>query len=506
MSHEIRTPINSIIGMSHLALKSVTNPKQRDYLEKIHHSSQHLLGIINDILDFSKIEAGKLELEVLDFSLDTLMQNIVNQLGDAAADKGLSLLVDIEPGLSHPLRGDPLRLELVLLNFAGNAIKFSKNGAIRLRARLLGEAGGNALVRFEVQDNGIGMSALDMADLFKSFHPADPSTTRKYGATGLGLVISKQLAELMGGAVGVDSAPGTGSTFWFTARLGKALHFLPTNPGAVPAEVLARLSGAYILLVEDNIFSQQVGQELLEQVHATVVLANNVKQAIDLMLKHRFDCVLMDVQMPVMDGFEATRIIRADPRLRGAVVIAMTANAGKDDQAGCMAAGMDEFITKPIAPNLLLEVIVKWLRARPVRGARRVPAPALRAGQALPANAASPAQEPLIDVAALALTFGGNPVKMRKYALLFIESAHEAMADIGEALARADNARLADLGHRLKSLAKAVGAFDFAGLCEALEAQRASVGTTQAALLVARLSTLLEALGEHIEHEVALPQ
>ena len=518
MSHEIRTPMNSIIGMSHLALKSVTNPKQRDYLEKIYHASAHLLGIINDILDFSKIEAGKLELEVLDFSLAGLMQNIVNQLGDAAANKQLTLVVDIDAALAHPLRGDPLRLEQVLLNFAGNAIKFSDSGAITMRARLLGEVQGEgqgegqgqALVRFEVQDNGIGISAAEVAELFTSFHQADPSTTRKYGGTGLGLAISKQLAELMGGAVGVDSAPGRGSTFWCTARLGKALHFLPANPGAVRADVLACLNGAYILLVEDNLFSQQVGQELLEQVHATVVVASNGKEAIDLMLKHRFDCVLMDVQMPVMDGFEASRMIRADPRLRDAVVIAMTANAGKDDQANCMAAGMDEFVTKPIAPNVLFEVIAKWLRARPVRGGRRMPPPAPRAGPAMllpvpvPAAAAAPAA--LIDVAALALTFGGNPVKMRKYALLFIDSAHDAMRDIQDALAHADSARLADLGHRLKSSARAVGAISFAELCEALEAQRGQASMDQAGPVVARLAALLELLAEHIEQEVALPQ
>ncbi len=504
MSHEIRTPMNSIIGMSHLALKSVTNPKQRDYLEKIHHSSQHLLGIINDILDFSKIEAGKLDLEMLDFGIDALMQNIVNQLGEAAANKELTLETEIDPGLARQVRGDPLRLEQVLLNFTSNAIKFSEKGTVRIRARLLGDSQHEALVRFDVRDNGIGMSEDEVADLFKSFHQADPSTTRKYGGTGLGLVISKQLAELMGGAVGVDSAPGQGSTFWFTARLGKALHFLPADPRAVQAEVLACLNGAYILLVEDNVFSQQVGQELLEQVHATVVVANNGKEAIDLMLKHRFDCVLMDVQMPVMDGFEATRMIRADPRLRAAVVIAMTANAGKVDQANCLAAGMDEFVTKPIAPNLLFEVIAKWLRARPVRGGRRIPPPAPRAGEPASPGPVYPVTD-LIDVGALALTFGGNPVKMRKYALLFLESAHAAMVEIEDALAQADNARLADLGHRLKSSARAVGAMSFAQLCEALEAQRGDADMDQARPIVARLSVLLELLADHIEREVALP-
>jgi two-component system sensor histidine kinase/response regulator len=504
MSHEIRTPMNSIIGMSHLALKSVTNPKQRDYLEKIYHSSQHLLGIINDILDFSKIEAGKVELELLDFGLDKLMQNIASQLGEAAAAKGLRLAFEVEPGLAPQLRGDPLRLEQVLLNFAGNAIKFSENGTITVRARQVEDFGGAVAVRFEVQDNGIGMSAAEVGALFKSFHQADPSTTRKYGGTGLGLVISKQLAELMGGAVGVDSAPGKGSTFWFTARLDKALNFLPADGEQVQPEVLDCLNGAFILLVEDNVFSQQVGQELLEHVHATVVVAGNGKEAIEMMLKQRFDVVLMDVQMPVMDGFEATRMIRADPRLRSAVVIAMTANAGKGDQARCLEAGMDEFVTKPISPNLLYEVIARWLRARPVRGGRRIPPPAPRAA---PVSAPPPAPgSELIDEEALALTFGGNPVKMRKYALLFLESAHQAMAEINDAVARADRQRMAELGHRLKSSAKAVGAIGFANLCLALEAQAGTDVPADAASLAARMAELLVQLSEHIEQRVAVPQ
>jgi len=497
MSHEIRTPMNSIIGMSHLALKSVTDPKHRDYLEKIYHSSQHLLGIINDILDFSKIEAGKLDLEVLDFALGTLMQNIANQLGQAAAAKKLALTFDVAPDLTQQLRGDPLRLEQVLLNFTSNAIKFSENGQIRIAARLQEDGESEALVRFEVQDSGIGMSQAEMGELFKSFHQADPSTTRKYGGTGLGLVISKQLAELMGGSVGVDSTPGKGSTFWFTARLGKADSFLPSERREVQQDVLDTLNGAYILLVEDNIFSQQVGQELLEQVNATVVVANNGKEAIDLMLKHRFDCVLMDVQMPVMDGFEATRMIRSDPRLRSAVVIAMTANAGRDDQARCLEAGMDEFVTKPISPNLLFEVIARWLQARPVRGGRRFPPP-------LPPATAAPQSE-LLDMDALSLTFGGNPLKMRKYALLFLESAQHALGEIGVALEAGDVGRAAGLGHRLKSSAKAIGAMGFADLCAALEAASGDASAEAARALAGRMAELLTRLAEHIEQEVATP-
>ena len=481
MSHEIRTPMNSIIGMSHLALKSVTSPKQRDYLEKIHHSGQHLLGIIDDILDFSKIEAGKLDLEELDFSLDTLMDNVAHQLGDAAAQRRLALEFELDAGVPRQLRGDPLRLEQVLLNFTGNAIKFSEDGVVRIRARPVREPDTDTLVRFEVADSGIGMTPAEVGELFKSFHQADPSTTRKHGGTGLGLAISKQLAELMGGSVGVDSAPGVGSTFWFTARLGKGASFVGAGPHPTPQAVLDQIAGACILLVEDNVFSQQVGQELLEQAGATVIVAANGREAIALMLRRRFDCVLMDLQMPVMDGFEATRLIRADPRLRDAVVIAMTANAGRDDQARAFAAGMDEFVTKPTPPNLLFEMIARWLRERPQGVAG------------------------MLDMAALALTFGGNSAKMRKYAFLFLDSARDGLVDIREAVERGDIGRAADVASRMKASARAVGAMDFAHLCHQLEQLRSAGALADAVALLARMTALREELAGHIAVELCDP-
>jgi two-component system sensor histidine kinase/response regulator len=494
MSHEIRTPMNSIIGMTHLALKSAATPKQRDYLEKIYHSSQHLLGIINDILDFSKIEAGKLDLEVIDFGVATLMENIAHQLGEAAGCRRLALEFDLAPGLPRQLRGDPLRLEQVLLNFTGNAIKFSHDGVVRIHACALEDTEHDALVRFEVRDNGIGMTEAEVGELFKSFHQADPSTTRKYGGTGLGLVISKQLVELMGGSVGVDSTPGVGSTFWFTARLGKGVRFMRAGPTPVPREVLDQIAGACILLVEDNVFSQQVGQELLEEASATVVVACNGKEAIDLMLRRRFDCVLMDLQMPVMDGFETTRMIRSDPRLRESVVIAMTANAGRDDQARALAAGMDEFVTKPTSPNQLFEVIARCLRER------APPAAAPLACETAPAPVA-----PLFDKAALALTFGGNPQKMRKYAFMFLDSAGDGLAVVGEALARADIERAADTGHRMKSAARAVGAMEFAQLCQQLEQLRIGGSVADASSLLERMVALRALLAEHMAGELVEP-
>ncbi len=489
MSHEIRTPMNSIIGMTHLALRTASDPRQRDYLGKIYHSGQHLLGIINHILDFSKIEAGRMELELLDFRIETLMRNVETQLGEAAASKGLRLDFDIGPGLQRQFRGDPLRLEQVLLNFIGNAIKFSEAGSIAIRARSETEDGSGSLVRFEVQDRGIGIDPAELPHLFTPFHQADRSTTRRHGGTGLGLVISKQLAQLMGGEVGVESTAGQGSLFWFTARLGQGsgVDVRCAPPGARPA---TRLDGTAILLVEDNPFSQQVGRELLEDAGATVEVADNGSEALERMRVRRFDCVLMDVQMPVMDGYEATRRIRADPDLRGAVVIAMTANAGVEDRARCTEAGMDGFITKPVAPQQLAATIAERLGRQP----GPTPAPA-----AVPAAGGTPQ---LLDTTVLATSFGGDLEKMRRYAFLFLEGARAALGEIDTAVANGDLAHAAAVAHRIKSSARTVGAASFADVCDDLETQHRRVALAQGRALAARLRALLVRLERHVATEL----
>jgi len=379
-------------------------------------------------------------------------------------------------------------------------------------------------VRFEVADSGIGMSAEQVAKLFQSFHQADTSTTRKYGGTGLGLVISKQLAELMGGGIGVDSRPGQGSTFWFTARLEKCVSFLAADEITAQPD-LDVIRGAAILLVEDNPFSQQVGRELLEDAGARVQVAGNGREAIERMLEHDYDCVLMDVQMPVMDGFEATRLIRAHPQLAGTLVIAMTANAGREDQARCISAGMDEFVTKPISPNLLFSVLAKWMLRRGDEQGPALPfdvadeAPRREAGDAeeapiVPterlaesATAAAPrsTDTAMLDLSALALTFGNRPEKMRKYALMFLDAARDSIDEINEAAAEGDLERLADLGHRTKSSAKAVGAMSFAALCYGLEGFRHSNDLGGALRIVAQLQPLLNRLSEQIMQEFAVP-
>ena len=490
MSHEIRTPMNSIIGMAHLALKSVADVRQRDYLQKIYHSGQHLLGLINDILDFSKIEAGKLELEVRQFRLDTLLANISSQLGETAAAKGLQLHFDIARDLPQRWCGDALRLEQILLNLASNAIKFTENGSVFVRVREAGEG----MLRFDVQDSGIGMSAPELEQLFRSFHQADTSTTRKYGGSGLGLVISKQLAELMGGTISVCSQPGLGSTFWFTARLDRYTGTPEDTSSEDELPALDVIRGASILLVEDNPFSQQVGCELLEDAGAIVQVANNGREALELLAQQSYDCVLMDVQMPEMDGFEATRRIRADPLLAGLLVIAMTANAGSEDRARCLEAGMDEFVTKPIAPNLLYHLLAKWLRRRGGIGTALVaplpPAPGAR-------------NMDVLDVVALARTFSNDPVKMRKYAQLFLDTARDGLLEMEQALALEDIKRLADLGHRTKSSALAVGANAFAALCLALEGLRRGGDLPQARALLAQMAPALAQVAEEISLDFA---
>ena len=503
MSHEIRTPMNSIIGMTHLALQGAPDPRQRDYLEKIHHSGQHLLGIINDILDFSKIEAGMLRLDQVGFMLDSLMRNVENQLGQAAAAKGLGFDVDIAPELMRPLRGDPLRLGQVLLNFAGNAVKFSYRGRIRLRVRLERAFGPEVLLRFEVRDQGIGIEPQALGNLFTPFQQADGSATRRHGGTGLGLAISRQLAELMGGTVGVESTPGLGSTFWFTARLAleESAGAAAAGLGAAPAPLSARLDGCAVLLGEDNPFNQQVARELLEQAGAAVVVANQGEEALAAMAGQRFDCVLMDIQMPVMDGLEATRRIRANPDLAGTLVVAMTANAGVDDRTRCLEAGMNEFLTKPVVPELLAATIARCLG----RTSAPVPDVATMSSSAAGDPAHPAAVGGLLDMGQLGITASGDRAKMRKYAFMFLEAAREALPEIDAALAVGDLEGAGRVGHRIKSSARAVGARDFGAVCEDLEAQpgrqqgrSGPTSTAQARALVARLRAMLTRLEREV--------
>ena len=507
MSHEIRTPMNAIIGMAHLMEKTSRDARQRDYLKKIQGSSKHLLGILNDILDFSKIEAGRMSVEQIEFDLEKVLDNLGSLVVEKASNKGLEIIFRVAPDVPNFMIGDPMRLSQVLINYANNAVKFTEQGEIRIEISLLQANEQNLLLRFAVSDTGIGLSPEQCACLFQSFQQADSSTTRKYGGTGLGLAISKRLAELMGGEVGVASEPGKGSTFWFTARLGRSQRVqrsllphpdlrgrrilvvddnesarevlcglldsmafrvssvasgiaaistvrdaangstpydlvlldwnmpsmdgietarqiiglgLPQPPQLVMVTAFGReelmrkaqsvsiidvlikpvaastlfdtlmsvfsnaqakaeqptdtlrgetrlgsVQGAHVLLVEDNDLNQEVATELLTAAGFKVDIAGDGAVAIEKVQQASYDIVLMDMQMPVMDGVTATRAIRALPGMGKLPIIAMTANAMAADRERCLDAGMNDHIAKPIDPEVLWEKMLQWVAPRP---------------------------------------------------------------------------------------------------------------------------------------------
>ena len=368
MSHEIRTPLNAITGMAYLLRKTAVTPQQADKLDKIDASGRHLLEIINAILDLSKIDAGKVALECGVVRIDALLGNIDSMLAHKAEEKGLRLRVE-KPAFNGALLGDATRLQQALLNYAANALKFTEHGTIVIRASCIDETNETMTVRFEVEDTGIGVGEKDQARLFDAFEQADASTTRRYGGTGLGLAITRKIAELMGGQVGVISVPGHGSTFWFTAILGKGdsgeVTAPPKDEENIDRLLDGALAGKHVLLAEDSPINAEITQILLGEGGLMADLVEDGEAAVRQAELTQYDLILMDLQMPILDGFDATRRIREIAGYADTPILALTANAFAEDKARCLEAGMNDFISKPVSPPDLYRALARWLLKPP---------------------------------------------------------------------------------------------------------------------------------------------
>ncbi len=453
MSHEIRTPMNAIVGLTHLVSTGPLSAQQRDYLAKLQDSAQHLLSIINDILDFSKMEAGKIEIEAVPFDLNQIFESLTAMTGNWSRDKRLEVTFDIAPEVPAFLVGDPLRVEQVLINLGSNAVKFTPAGEVAFSTRVAARTADYVTLEFSVRDTGIGMSPEQIGRLFTEFSQGDASTTRQYGGTGLGLTITKRLVELMGGSIRVESQPGRGSCFTFTlpfkrvstpsATPAEGLQFLPESrfPSAPPkSAALPQLAGARVLVVEDNAINQEVARGLLQHAGVNVTVASSGEAALALLAAQLFDAVLMDVQMPEMDGYETTQRIRQNPAWTGLPVIAMTAHAMVTDREKSLASGMNDHVNKPVAPNELYATLARWLPPHSV----------------LPAEIRRPKPKLVLNV--LAGQYHSGSEEDYQHLLDRFLGQYRDVKEIDAALASGDFERARLLAHSLKGVAATLGA------------------------------------------------